>query len=123
MSIAPDFPATGTIEVWASDPKPQTARTLFLVLDAICDLRAADEAYGPGDSYFGQSLAEVYDRLPQLSAIDICSAAQRLVTNGQLRAYAAEKAYVWVSNAGWRNWSRWDYRLAYLLANERPLPR
>jgi hypothetical protein len=122
MSIAYESTTTGATDTWAPSAPP-SPRALRLVLDALCDLRAADEEYGPGDSYFGQTLAEVRDRLTQLTTRDIDGAVESLVAAGLLRTYCADKDFVWVSNAGWRSWSRWDNRLAYLLAHEKPLPR
>lgn len=88
------------------------------VLDAICDLRARDDAYGPGDGYFGQPLRPLYRELPGLSAGEILETVAHLLAVGRLRGSRHNPGLVWVTNEGWLRWTSWDARNQYLLRHE-----
>lgn len=78
------------------------------VLDTICRLRAGNEAYGPGDGYFGQPLKAVYRAMPEHEAIDVLAAATRLTRGGLLSGTRHNPALVWITPRGWQQWSEWD---------------
>jgi len=88
------------------------------VLDAIASLRAADDAYGPGDGYFGQPLKAVRLELPSLDAAQVAASVQRLIASGHLQGSRHNPDLVWITKSGWLRWSDWNPEDAYLLRYE-----
>ncbi len=88
------------------------------VLDAVCDLRAGDEAYGPGDGYFGQPLKLVYKALPELSPGEILENVAELIGRDLLRGNRHNAGLVWVTRRGWQQWTAWKPSHQYLLRHE-----
>ena len=103
----------------SSPPRRRSATGLplaeQLVLDAICELRAADEAYGPGDSYFGQPLKAVSKQLPSHLDSEILESVGRLLARGLLSGSRHNSSLVWVTREGWLAWTSWNKKQNYLL--------
>lgn len=88
------------------------------VLDAIAGLRAADDAYGPGDGYFGQPLKAVRVELSSLDSVQFTASVQRLIAGGYLQSSRHNPDLVWITKSGWLRWSDWNPEDAYLLRYE-----
>src|SRR5690606_4746785 len=76
------------------------------VHEAICAMRARNSVYGPGDCYYGEPLDNVVAKVKSMSAGKIRAAMDHLESIDRFIYFDSEG--VWVTNAGWRAWSRWN---------------